>query len=138
MWRGLSLLAASEVGGAVRRNVAIYTVYGIALVALIAAGGFVAAAAHVLLAERYGTAIASLILAGVLLVAALALMLTGLYLRHRSRRKTALATTALMVAPAVAPTAIRALASSSALGVGVVAGAVALGALAGRKLVKND
>jgi hypothetical protein len=137
MWRALSLLAATEVGGAVRRNVVIFMIYGLALIVFAAACGFLIAVAHALLAAAYGPIGASLIIAGVLLAVALGLMFVGFYMRHRVRRRGTMATAALVAAPLVAPAAIRTLAANATLGAGVVAGVVAIGALVGRQMGRN-
>jgi hypothetical protein len=137
MWRALSLLAATELGGAVRRNVVIFMIYGLALIVFAAACGFLISVAHALLAVAYGPIGASLIIAAVLLIVALGLMFVGFYMRHRVRRRSAVATAALVAAPVVAPAAIRALASNATVGAGLVAGAVALGAIVGRQMGRS-
>jgi hypothetical protein len=138
MWRALSLLGAAELGGAVRRNVTVYMIYGLALLVFAAGCGFLIAAVHVLLAQAYGAIGASLIIAGALMGVALVLFLVGLYLRHRVRRRSAVATAALVAAPMVVPAARRVLTSNPTIGAGLVAGAVALGAIFGRQLGRSD
>ncbi len=137
MWRAISLLAATELGGVVKRNVVILMIYGVAIVVFAAACGFLIAVAHALLADAYGAIGASLIIAGVLMAFALILLLIGLYMRHRVRRRSAVATAALVAAPVVAPAAMRALASNATVGAGVVAGVVALGAILGRQMGRS-
>ena len=137
MWRGLTLLAAGEFGAALKRHTVIAVIYGIALFMMLLACGFVLAALHSLLADRYGSVAASLIVAGALFTIALVILLVGLQMRRQARQRTALAATALMMAPALAPTAARALGSRATLGIGIVAGVMALGAVLGRQIGKD-
>ena len=71
MLGGIGAFIASEISGAVRRNVIVYGLMGFAALLLLCAGGYTLSALHTVLALRYGTAEASLFIAGGLLLAAL-------------------------------------------------------------------
>lgn len=119
-----------------KRALAIYAIYGLALVAVVGAGCFAVAALHVYLDQRYGPIQANLALAGLLIVVALIFAGVAMAMGRRKRERT-LSTTALMVAPAVAPAAVRALTSKPAMGALLAAGAVAIGAWLGYQTDKN-
>ena len=119
-----------------QRALAIYAVYGLAVIAAVAAACYAVGALHVYLELRYGPIQASLALAGGLLAVAAVLVAVAMAMRRRKQERT-MATTAMLVAPAVAPTAIRALTSKPALGALLAAGAVALGAWLGHQTDKN-
>ncbi|WP_439574042.1 hypothetical protein [Phreatobacter sp.] len=105
---------------------------------VVAGGSFLLAAAHVAISDAYGTIIAHLAIAGILFaMAGMMAIGTAVWRRRMRRRRDTLAATALMVAPAIAPTAIRAIASSPALGATVVAGAAALGAVVANQISKD-
>lgn len=115
--------------------VAAWTSVGLVMVA---GGGFLVAAVHAAVEETYGTVTAHLVSAGLLFsIAAIMALGTAIWRRRLRRRRDRLATTALMVAPAIAPTAIRAIASSPAVGATVVAGAAALGAVVAHQMSKD-
>ena len=82
-----------------KRALAIYAIYGLALVAVVGAGCFAVAALHVYLDQRYGPIQANLALAGLLIVVALIFAGVAMAMGRRKRERT-LSTTALMVAPA--------------------------------------
>lgn len=143
MWRGLSLLASGELGSTMKRALAVYVIYGLAVVALLGAAAFGVGALHTYLAERYGSLQASLALGGLLLAVAVILALIAM-LRNRSEQKRiqesanqrTLANTAMMMAP-MAPTALRTLSSKPVLGGVLAVVAVGLGAWLGHQTEKD-
>lgn len=138
MWRGLSLLAATEVGSAMKRSVMGILIHLVALLCLACAFGFLVAAGHDVLAESYGATRASLILAGAFAALGAVIMLVAAWVRSRARNRRTLATTAMVVAPVMAPSAIRAVVRHPGISAGVVAGIVALGAVLGRQWGKTN
>ncbi|WP_296575310.1 hypothetical protein [Phreatobacter sp.] len=137
MWRGLTLLAATELGSAMKRSVATVITSVLAAASLICALGFLVAAGHGVLADSWGATAASLIIAAIFFLLAMVIMLWAGLVR-RQRRRHSLATTAMMVAPAMAPPAVRAVASHPVIAAGVIAGIAALGAVLGRQRGKAD
>lgn len=119
-----------------KRALAAYAIYGLAAVAVIGAAAFAVAALHAYLAGLYGSIQASLIIAGALVVVAGILAVVAMIMRRRKPERT-LASTAMMVAPVMAPTAVRALTSKPALGAILAVGAVALGAWLGHQTEKD-
>lgn len=132
MFGGLGALIASEIGGAVRRNVVIYALYALAGLLLLGAVGFALGALHSALAAHYGTVGASLIIAGGLLVAALLVFGLAVYIKNRPRPGRPMAATAL----AAAPIAASLLGSRKGWRVGLAGLAVVLGAVLGRQIFK--
>jgi hypothetical protein len=134
MLGGLTALIASEVGGAIRRNVTVVALYLLALLLAAGAVGYGLDALHTVLAQRYGAIIASLSIGGGLLVAALLLVGLALYLKSRPRPGRRLA-----AAAAAAPVAAG-LIGSGKLGwrAGLVGGVVLLGLLLGRQFVQGE
>jgi hypothetical protein len=138
MWRGLSLLAARQVGAMARNRAALVAAWTAVALVGAAGGAFLVAAAHAAIAEAHGTIIAHLAVAGGLFaLAAVMALATVLWRRRMRRRRDTLAATALMVAPAVAPTALRAIAANPAVSATVVAGAAALGAAVAHQMNKD-
>jgi FtsH-binding integral membrane protein len=137
MWRGLSLLAARQVGAMARNRAALVAAWTSVGLVGAAGGAFLVAAAHAAIAEAHGTIIAHLAVAGGLFALAAVMALATVLWRRRMRRRDALAATALMVAPAVAPTALRAIAANPAVSATVVAGAAALGAAVAHQMNKD-
>lgn len=134
MLGGLTALIASEVGGAVRRNVTVIALYGLAFLLTAGAVGYGLDAVHTALAQRHGAIVASLSIGGGLLTAALLTLAIALYLKTRPRP-----TNRLAAAAVAAPVAAK-LVGSGKIGwrAGLVAGVVVLGLLLGRQLVRND
>ncbi|RDJ26851.1 hypothetical protein DWF00_01340 [Bosea caraganae] len=132
MLGGLGAFIASEVGGAVRRNVTIYSLYGLAGLLLFGALGFALGALHTALAAHYGSVSASLIIAGALLVLALIAFGVAAYLKGRPRPSRPLATAALVGAPIAA----KMMGSRMAWRMGLAGAVVALGAVLGRQIFK--
>jgi hypothetical protein len=83
MFRGLSLLAATELGGTVSRNIRAMPYFAFGALIFLFGFGFLLDLAHTWLSLRAGPLAASGILAGVLLAAAGGLLVVGRRL-HRS------------------------------------------------------
>jgi hypothetical protein len=130
MFGGLGSFIASEVSGAVKRNVIIYGLYGFSALLVLCAAGYALNALHTVLALRYDPITASLWIAGGLFLAALLSLGVATYVKNRRRPPRPLATTALAAAPIAAK-----LLGSSRLGwrTAVVGSVIILGALIGRQ-----
>jgi hypothetical protein len=133
MLGGIGAFIASEISGAVRRNVIVYGLLGLAVLLVLCAGGYALSALHTVLALRYGTAEASLIIAGGLLVAALLAFGGAMYVKNRRRPARPLAATALVAAPLAAKLIGSRMSSRAGWRVALVGGVVVLGALLGRQ-----
>lgn len=133
MLGGIGAFIASEISGAVRRNVIVYGLMGFAALLLLCAGGYTLSALHTVLALRYGTAEASLLIAGGLLLAALIAFGIALYVKNRRRPARPIAATALVAAPLAAKLIGSGIGSGKAWRVALVGGVVVLGALLGRQ-----
>lgn len=137
MLGGIGAFIASEISGAVRRNVIVYALFGLAALLVLCAGGYALSALHTVLALRYGAAEASLFIAGGLLVAGLLAFGVGLYVKNKRRPARPLAATALAAAPIAAPIAANlvgaGLGSRKGWRVVALGGVVLLGALLGRQ-----
>jgi hypothetical protein len=99
MLGGLGAYIASEVSGAVRRNVIVYGLYGFGALLVLCAGGYALNALHTVLLASYGAVAASLWIAGGLLLAGLISFGIALYVKSRPRPARPLAATALVAAP---------------------------------------
>lgn len=132
MFGGLGALIASEIGGAVRRNVMIYALYALAALLTLGAVGFALGALHTVLSLRYGAVEASLIVAGGLLVAALLVFALAAYIKSKPRPARPIAATAL----AAAPIAASVLGSRKGWRIGLAGLAVVLSAVLGRQIFK--
>ena len=133
MLGGIGAYIASEVTGAVRRNVIVYGLMGFAVLLVLCAGGYALSALHTVLALRYGTAEASLFIAGGLLVAALASFGVAMYVKNRRRPARPIAATALVAAPLAARLIGSRMSARTGWRVALVGGVVVLGALLGRQ-----
>jgi hypothetical protein len=129
MLGGLGAFIASEVSVAVRRNITVYGLYGLAALLVLCACGYALHALHTVLALSYGTVAASLWIAGGLLLAGLISFGIGAYVRSRKRPARPLATTALVAAPVAA----QLLGSKLGWRAALVGGVVVLGAILGRQ-----
>ncbi|WNJ90458.1 hypothetical protein [Bosea sp. 685] len=130
MFGGLGSFIASEISGAVKRNVIIYGLYGFSVLLVLCAAGYALNALHTVLALRYDPITASLWIAGGLFLAALLSLGVAAYVKNRRRPSRPLATTALAAAPIAAS-----LIGSSRMGwrTAVVGSVIILGALIGRQ-----
>lgn len=133
MLGGIGAYIASEISGAVRRNVIVYGLMGFAVLLVLCAGGYALSALHTVLALRYGTAEASLFVAGGLFAAALIAFGAALYVKNRRRPARPVAATALVAAPLIAKLVGSGVKSRTGLRVALVGGVVVLGALLGRQ-----
>lgn len=133
MLGGIGAYIASEISGAVRRNLIVYGLMGFAVLLVLCAGGYALSALHTVLALRYGTAEASLFVAGGLFVAALIAFGAALYVKNRRRPARPVAATALVAAPLIAKLVGSGVKSRTGLRVALVGGVVVLGALLGRQ-----
>jgi hypothetical protein len=131
MFKGLSILAATEVGGVIHRNLRAASWFVAAGLVLIFGAGYLIDVAHTLLSQRFSPLAASGIVAASLMFVAAMLIVIGLVVK--SRRKpvsTALTTTALVAAPVAA----RLFKGQLKLGTVLVAGVIGAGALLGRQM----
>ncbi len=133
MLGGIPALLASEVGGAVRRNAAVYGLYLAAVLLIACAAGYGLDALHTVLALHYGAVAASLWIAGGLLLAAAVAFAAAAYIKSRRRPSKRLA-----AAMAAAPVAAS-LVGSGKIGwrAGLVGGLVVLGLVLGRQLARG-
>jgi hypothetical protein len=129
MLGGLGAYIASEVSGAVRRNVIVYGLYGFGALLVLCAGGYALNALHTVLLASYGAVAASLWIAGGLLLAGLISFGIAVYVKSRPRPARPLATTALVAAPIAA----KLLGSKLSWRTAALGGVVVLGAILGRQ-----
>jgi hypothetical protein len=134
MFGGLGAWLASEVSGAVRRNLIIYGLYGFAALLVLCAGGYALGALHTVLALRYGAVEASLWIAGGLFLAGIVSLLTAVYVKSRPRpSRPPVAQTALFAAPIAA----KLMGSRMGWKGGLLAGVAILGLVLGRQILKG-
>ncbi|CAM5206736.1 hypothetical protein ARD30_14075 [Bosea thiooxidans] len=131
MFGGLGSFIASEISGAVKRNVTVYGLFGFAALLLLCAGGYALNALHTVLELRYGAVAASLWIAGGLFVTALFAFGLALIVKGRRRPPRPAATAAL----AAAPLAAKLIGSRLSWRMAVAGGIVVLGAILGRQIV---
>lgn len=129
MFKGLSLLAATELGGVISRNLRAvpYFVFG-ALIFLFGFG-FLLDLAHTWLTLRLSPMAASGVLAAVLLTVAAISLIIGYSIKARRPATTSSLTTTALIA---APFAARFMGTRLKVGTMAVAGVVAAGAILGR------
>lgn len=135
---GLGGFIASEISGAIRRNVTVYVLMGVAALLMVCAAGYALNALHSHLALQYGMVAASLYIAGGLLLAGLIALGIALYLKNRRRPGPPVAATAMMAAPLVAPLAAKLAGSRKGWRIALIGGVVVLGAVLGRQFFVND
>jgi hypothetical protein len=131
MWKGLSLLAATDIVGTVKRNLNALVYFAIAAVLVLIGIIYALQALHYWLAFRIGVVGSSLVLAAVLLMVGGILMLVGQSVRERRQPPTSKLTAGAMMA---APFAARMVGRRVSVATIAVAGVVAIGALIGRQL----
>jgi len=129
MLGGLGAYIASEVSGAVRRNVIVYGLYGLGALLVLCAGGYALNALHTVLLARYGAVAASLWIAGGLFLAGLISFGIALYVKSKPRPARPLAATAFVAAPIAA----KLLGSKLTWRTAALGGVVVLGAILGRQ-----
>ena len=129
MLKGLSFLAATELGKAVSRNMRAAIYFGVGGLVAVIGLVFLVLAGHSWLALHLTEIEASLVVAATLLSIAGILMLFGASIRKRRTGSTSLASTAVAMAPFAAGLVGR----RSGVSTLILAGVVLLGALAGRQ-----
>lgn len=134
MFKGLSLLAASELGGTVSRNLRAVPYFAFAALISVFAIGFLLDVGHTWLSLRMGSMAASGILAAVLLTLAVIALLVGYATKRKPPSATSPLTTSALIA---APFAARLLGGKLKLGTVAVAGVVAAGAVLGRYIGRS-
>ena len=133
VWKGLSLLAVSELGGTVRRNVTVLTLYGVGLIIGLMGVVFALLASQVWLERHMSTMSAQLLIAAALFVLAAIVVLVGIYISRRRRTPSPIASTALIAAPFAA----RIVGRKINLGTLTMLGVIAAGAVIGRQLGRD-
>jgi len=131
MFGGIGSFIASEISGAVKRNVIVYGLFGLAALLVLCAGGYALNALHTMLMLRYGGVAASLWIAGGLFATALLAFCIALYVKGRRRPPRPAATAAL----AAAPLAAKLIGSRMSWRLALAGGIVVLGAILGRQIV---
>ena len=134
MFKGLSLLAASELGGTVKRNLRAVPYFAFAALIFLFAFGFLLDVGHTWLSLRLGSMAASAILAAVLLTLAAIALLAGYAIKRKRPSASSPLTTSALIA---APFAARFLGGRLRLGTVAVAGVVAAGAVLGRYIGRS-
>ena len=133
MWKGLLLLAFSELGGTVRRNVTVLTLYGVGAVIGLVGLLFALLASRAWLEQHMSMIAANLLIAGILFGLALVVGLVGFFVSRQRRTPSPLASTALIAAPYAA----RLVGRKLNLGTLAVIGVMATGAVIGRQLGRD-
>lgn len=133
MLGGLGSYLASEVSGAVRRNVIVYGLYGFAGLLVLCAGGYALNAVHTILVASQGAVAASLWVAGGLFVAGLVTLGIAAFVKNRRRPSQPMAATALVAAPVAA----KLIGSKGGLKTLALGGVIIAGALLGRQFFKG-
>jgi uncharacterized membrane protein YcfT len=134
MFKGLSLLAASEIKGVITRNVKAAIYFAVGAVTLLFALSFLLDLAHGWLAFRMGPRAASGVIAAVLLTIGGAFFVIGNMVKDRPGPERSTIRTSAIVA---APFAARLLGGKLRLGTVAIAGVVAAGALLGRYMGRS-
>jgi hypothetical protein len=131
MFKGLSLLAATELGNVVSRNLRAMPFFILGGLILVVGFGFLLALAHTWLALELGSMAASGVIAVTLMACAALLLMIGSSIKAKQPKATsALTTTALLAAPLAATF----MGTKLKVGTVAVAGVIAAGALVGRFL----
>lgn len=133
MFKGLALLAAGEVGGAMKRRLTAYSFYALAGLIAVAGCGYLLSALHIWLSVNYSPMHASLFIAAGLFAVAVIVAIIGA-VQGKSPKTT---TSSLQTAAAVvaAPVAMKAMTKASPTTF-IALGVIAAGALLGRRLGK--
>jgi hypothetical protein len=131
MWQGLSLLAATELGGMLKRNLRAVAYYAASALVAVIALVFMLQAAHAWLVSHMSTINASLVIAAVMLGIAGILLLVGHFVAGRKR--SSLTSTALVAAPFAA----RMIGRKVSYGTIAVAGVIAMGVVVGRLMARD-
>lgn len=134
MWKGFGLLAATEVGTRIRAKISALTLYGAAGLVAFVGVIFVLIALMIWLSRLLSPLAASLIIAGALLMIALGLALAARFQKAPPSQASPLSGAALLAAPA----ALTALSKRVSFTTIAAVAAVALGALVGRRMARDD
>ncbi len=134
MWNSLALLAANEVGGRFRRNLAAVAFYAASGIVALIGVVFGLVAVHFWLSTRMSEIEASLSIASALLVLAMVIAGIGYFMKNRRRTRTEVTSTALIALPIAA----RLVTSRISWGTMTVAAIMAAGVLLGRQLGDKD
>lgn len=130
----LTLLAASEAGGAVKRNVRAVGYFAVGACAALLGLVFLLIAARDSLLPHMTMVMANAVVGGGMLAIGLVLVLIGQYVRKRRGAPSALASTALVAAPFAA----RMVGKRINVGTIAVAGVILAGAALGNYLTRKD
>lgn len=133
MWKGLSFLAATELGALLKRNLRAFGYYAVGALVAVIGILFALQAAHSWLTLRMDTISASLVIAATMLFAAGVLTIIGHFAATRRRQSTALASSALVAVPLAA----RMVGRKVSYGTIAVAGMVAAGVILGRLMARD-
>jgi hypothetical protein len=128
MWKALSLMAATDLAGALKRNIRAAAFFAVGAVLALIGVLYIIEAIHIWLAFRIGPVASSLVIAAAMLMLAGILILVGQSARERKTRSVTMSSGAMMAAPFAA----RLIAKRTGLATVAVAGVVALGAVLGR------
>ncbi len=138
MWNALGILAATEVGATVKRNMMALGIYMIAGVALLMAILFGLFGFYQWLLERMNGMEASLTVSATLLGVALLIACIGYFVKNRRQKTFPLAATALVAAPVAARMISRHPKASVLSLLGVVATGMILSRSVLKPKAKND
>ena len=127
----VTAIAATELRAALRHNLRLAAVYGVAGLGVLGAIGFGLSALHRVIAMSQGSLNADLIIGGALLVIAAILIGVAKYMSYRARRRAAM-TRALAAAPLAASLLLK----KPKFALAAVVAAVVVGGLAGRSFMK--
>jgi hypothetical protein len=134
VWKGLSLLVANEMGGAVKRNMTVAAYFAAAGIVAVLASVFGLLALQNWLSLHVSDTEASLIVAAGLLVVAIGIGLIGYSLKNRRKSSSELTSTAL----AALPLAAQLIPSRVRMGTLTLIAVLAAAALLGRQAGKPD
>lgn len=129
----LTLLAASEAGGAVKRNVRALGYFAVAGCAMVLGTAFLLLAGRDALLPHMTPAMANLAVGGGMLLVGIVLLLIGQYVRRRRSGTSALASTAIVAAPLAARVVGKGINVATITVAGVVLGAAVLGHMLTKK-----
>lgn len=134
MFKGLSLLAASQIGSTVKRNLRAMPYFAAGALIFLVGLGFLLDLAHTWLSLRLGPLAASGILAAVLLTLAGTALVVGCIIRDKSASAPSPLTASALIA---APIAAKFMGGHLRLGTVALASVVAAGAIVGRSLGRS-
>jgi len=133
MLKGLTLLAATDIGSRIRTKIAALTLYGAAGVVALIGVVFALLALMIWLSRMWSPLTASLAIAGALLAIAAVLVIAARFQKPPATTRSPLGSAALFAAPAALKIASRRL----SFGTVAAVAAIALGALVGRRIARD-